>query len=117
MEKAPFHRQKIGIPKDPFGIFGLFLQEQPCEMDTLGREVLPCVARSPLPPGSTFYILPVCTEFIWGLKGKNQTLCSVNVGRDASFHVSLDPSPRKEVEAVLPAPHALDLELSLYLLR
>lgn len=64
-----------------------------------------------------FYMLPVCTEFIWGFKGKNQTPSPVNVGRDASFHISLDLSRRREVEAFLPPLHALDLERCLYLLR
>lgn len=83
--------------------FGLFLQEQPHEMGPLGRKVVPRVARSPpAPQGRAFYILPVYTEFIWGCKGKNQTLCSVDVGGDASFHISLHPSPRREVEAFLP---------------
>lgn len=86
-------RWKIRHPAAQFGAFGLFLQEQPHEMGALSRKVVPCVARSPLPPGSTFlYCLGTQSLFVWGLKGKTWALCSGSVGGDVSFHIS----PREE---------------------
>lgn len=101
MYKTSFHRQKIRVTEQTgLGYLGFFSKSSLRRWAFWAGKL--CHAWP-----EAFCISAAYTEFIWGLKGKNCPLCSVDVGRDTSFHISLDPSSRREVGAFLPPPPCL----------